>query len=191
MKKIVCFMLSMILIIGLVGCGSSKKADKVATSKPSKKIVTPVVNVINKNQSTATYDQYINVGVGDSYEKAVSVLGKPNKEVQSDNNVTYVWEGDNGKTISLVVENNKVTSKSESSLTEANASVTLDQFNQLKEGMTLEQAEAILGKGSMVYEEKTSEFDRKMYAYYNTDGSSIILNFRDGTLYSMSKNNIK
>lgn len=189
MKRFLCVILSAFLLFSVAGCNSSKDKKTTKTEAKSEE-KTSGVTVFHKDPCKATYDDYINVKSGSSYDDAVKILGKPNKAVLSSDNITYIWQGKDDKSISLVVKDKVVISKSESSLDSGNESVTIDQYNKLKEGMTLKEAEDILGKGSMIYEEKTDEFLRDMYAYYNEDGSSIILNFRDGKLYSMCQNNL-
>ena len=189
MKRFLCIVISAFLVFGTIGCNTSQK-EKNKKEKTTSEESTSNVTDFHRDPCKATYDDYINVKTGSSYDDAVKVLGKPNKAVSSSDSITYIWQGEGNKNISLIVKKKKVISKSESAIDPGNQAVTIEQYNKLKEGMTLNEVEDILGKGSMVYEEKTDDYLRNMYAYYNEDGSSIMVNFRDGKLYSMCQNNL-
>ena len=192
MKRVFCVVL-IASMIGMVGCGNNiehtESNEKTTTEAEESK---DVIEVLNEEVSKATYEDFINLKVGQTYKEVTDLLGEANKYVKSGNKETYVWEGEDGKGISVEVDQNDVViSKSQSNLKErCSANVNIDMFNQLQDGMTVEETQAILGEGKLTYEQKEDSFVKTMYAYYNEDNSSIILTFRDYKLYSKVKNNL-
>ena len=128
--------------------------------------------------------------MGVTYNEAVKSLGEPNKVIKQDEDYIYIWDCGDNKTISVVIRDGVVVSKSEGLLDSKSPQVTEDQYNKLKEGMAIEEAFDVLGVGILTSEEKTDDYVKKIYAYNNSDGSSLILTFRDDKLYSMSENRI-
>ena len=191
MKRVLSILLVVISLFTFCGCGSSKKSGKDNSTDTTKvEDKKEIIEVLNEEVKNISYDQYVNVKVGSKYKEVEKVLGEANKVKTVGDVKTYFWEGENDKGISLEVKDGVVISKSQSSLFEGNKEVTIDMYNQLKEGMSLDEVEGILGKGQLTMEEEEDGYLRTIYAYYNEDGSSIILNYRDGSLYSMSKNRL-
>jgi len=71
------------------------------------------------------------------------------------------------------------------------AEVTLDQFNNVKEGMTYEEAKAILGEGQIMSKTKIMDSTAIMYGWVNKNGSNMNAIFQDGTLTIKSQFNLK
>ena len=191
MRRVLSLVLVSVFLLCLCGCGSSnskKKDDEVNTSKVEESKET--IKVLNEELSNVSYDQYVNVKVGDKLKNVEKELGEANKVKSVGEVKTYSWEGEDGKGLSLEVKDGVVISKAQFNLSEGNNEVTIDMYNQLKEGMTQEEVEGILGKGQLTMEENADGYLRTMYSYYNENGSSLILNYRDGVLYSMSKNRL-
>lgn len=191
MRRVLSLVLVSVFLLCLSGCGSSKskkKDDEVNTSKVEESKET--IKVLNEELSNVSYDQYVNIKVGDKLNNVEKELGEANKVKSVGEVKTYSWEGEGGKGLSLEVKDGVVISKAQFNLSEGNKEVKIDMYNQLKEGMTQEEVEGILGKGQLTMEENTDGYLRTMYSYYNENGSSLILNYRDGVLYSMSKNRL-
>lgn len=193
MKKIIILLLSSFLIFSAIGCNSSSSSstDESSTSNEN----------VSKNEffhdavSQATYDDYLSLKVDQTYDDATKLLGDPNSATHDGDKTTYNWKAKNGGSISIVVENNIIISKSQGNLKTGYTTVTLEQFNKLTDNITLDEVKDILGDGKLILEENgsdgSSDFIKTMYAYYNDDLSNIILTFRDGKLYGKSNNNLK
>lgn len=191
MKKAVSIILSGLVLCSFMGCDSNSKKD--STKDEQSEIVEQEkdgITTYSEEISDANYEEFSKVEIGQTYDDIVNELGEPNQLVKSGEEYTYVWKCENDKAICVVVEDDVVTSKSQSISTIENANVTIDMYNQLEEGMTLEEVKAILGEGVITYEEKINGVNSSTYAYYNENRSSIIIDIRDGVLYSKCKNNI-
>lgn len=192
MKKVFNILLSAMLAVTMFGCGRDdvKVDDGKATENSSKDSNEDKITVLSEEQSDADYSEFEKVSMGVTYNEAVKSLGEPNKVIKQDEDYTYIWDCGDNKTISVVIRDGVVVSKSEGLLDSKSPQVTEDQYNKLKEGMAIEEAFDVLGVGILTSEEKTDDYVKKIYAYNNSDGSSLILTFRDDKLYSMSENRI-
>ncbi len=66
-------------------------------------------------------------------------------------------------------------------LPEGEAVITLEKFNRIQKGMTIEQVERVLGaSGKMIAENNSSDSVGKVYSWKNPQGSNAIVEFKDG-----------
>ena len=193
MKKIVSILLSAMLAVTMFGCGrdnvnvdDGKNTENASDSDKQEDTMT----ILSEEQSDANYGEFEKVSMGDTYDDAVETLGEANKVIKEDDRYTYIWDCGDDKTISIVIQNGVIVSKAEGLLDSESPEVTEEQYNKLKEGMSIDEAFDVLGVGVLTSEEKTDDYVKKIYAYNNSDGSSLILTFRDDKLYSMSENRI-
>lgn len=193
MKKVVSILLSAMLAVTMFGCGrdnvnvdDGKKTEDSSNSNKQEDTMT----ILSEEQSDANYKEFEKVSMGETYDDAVKSLGEPNKVIKEDDKYTYIWDCGDDKSISIVIKDGVIVSKAEGLLDSESPEVTEEQYNKLKEGMTIDEAFDVLGVGVLTSEEKTDDYVKKIYAYNNSDGSSLILTFRDDKLYSMSENRI-
>lgn len=193
MKKVVSILLSAMLAVTMFGCGrdnvnvdDGKKTEDSSNSNKQEDTMT----ILSEEQSDANYEEFEKVSMGETYDDAVKSLGEPNKVIKEDDKYTYIWDCGDDKSISVVIKDGVIVSKAEGLLDSESPEVTEEQYNKLKEGMTTDEAFDVLGVGVLTSEEKTDDYVKKIYAYNNSDGSSLILTFRDDKLYSMSENRI-
>lgn len=193
MKKVVSILLSAMLAVTMFGCGrdnvnvdDGKKTEDSSNSNKQEDTMT----ILSEEQSDANYKEFEKVSMGETYDDAVKSLGEPNKVIKEDDKYTYIWDCGDDKSISVVIKDGVIVSKAEGLLDSESPEVTEEQYNKLKEGMTIDEAFDVLGVGVLTSEEKTDDYVKKIYAYNNSDGSSLILTFRDDKLYSMSENRI-
>ena len=193
MKKVVSILLSAMLAVTMFGCGrdnvnvhDGKKTEDSSNSNKQE----DTMPILSEEQSDANYKEFEKVSMGETYDDAVKSLGEPNKVIKEDDKYTYIWDCGDDKSISVVIKDGVIVSKAEGLLDSESPEVTEEQYNKLKEGMTTDEAFDVLGVGVLTSEEKTDDYVKKIYAYNNSDGSSLILTFRDDKLYSMSENRI-
>ena len=75
-------------------------------------------------------------------------------------------------------------------LTGESTGITMEQYNQLQEGMTVEEVQAIAGSGTLTTEEQMDGYIRSFYSYRNDDDSTAVITYHDGKLYSKCQNNL-
>ena len=122
-------------------------------------------NLSAEEKKAATYDNFLKVEVGESYDDTVKELGEPNKLVTEGDTNTYFWTLENGGSISAIVEDGKIVSMSQGLLTGESTSITIDQYNKLQDGMTIEEVQAIAGSGTLTTEEQMDGYVRSFYSY--------------------------
>ena len=77
---------------------------------------------------------------------------------------------------------------SSSGLPEGETVVTLEKFNRIQKGMTIEQVEKILGSsGKVIAENNSSDSIGKVYSWKNTQGSNAIIEFKDGQVVAKAQ----
>jgi hypothetical protein len=69
--------------------------------------------------------------------------------------------------------------------------VTMDKYNQVKEGMTYEQVKAILGEGQIISQTKIINAESIMYEWINKDGSNMNGTFSGNKLQAKAQINLK
>ena len=193
MKKVIAVVTSAILCFSLVGCkGSNKKkeTDTANNETTTSTVAQKETKVFSEEKKAATYDNFLKVEVGESYDDTVKELGEPNKLVTEGDTNTYFGTLENGGSISAVVEDGKIVSMSQGLLTGESTSITIDQYNKLQDGMTIEEVQAIAGSGTLTTEEQMDGYVRSFYSYKNDDNSTAIITYHDGKLYSKCQNNL-
>lgn len=72
-----------------------------------------------------------------------------------------------------------------------NNKVTLEKYNQIETGMTLEEVEAILGEGTENASTEAGDVNIKSYQWINSDGSNIQIMFQDGKVNTKAQAGLK
>lgn len=70
--------------------------------------------------------------------------------------------------------------------------ITMAMYEQVKEGMTYEEVEAIMGsKGEELSRSKNGDFEAVMYSWKNSTGSNMVAMFQNGKLTTKSQFGLK
>lgn len=137
-----------------------------------------------------TYDMYHMINLDSTYEDVASALGDSGKaSVDGDVLKQYLWENEDGSNISVTFENNSATAKTQAYLgpyLRGKEKVTKKQFQKLKEGGSLEDAEKILGPGTETMRQVMSGEESVTYMWNNSDGSGISILFKNGKAADMN-----
>ena len=84
MKKVIAVVTSAILCFSLVGCKGSNKEKETDTANnetTTSTVAQKETKVFSEEKKAATYDNFLKVEVGESYDDTVKELGEPNKLV--------------------------------------------------------------------------------------------------------------
>ncbi|MEA5485237.1 MULTISPECIES: hypothetical protein [Pseudanabaena] len=66
--------------------------------------------------------------------------------------------------------------------------VTLEKFNRIQKGMTIEQVEKVFGKsGQVIAENNSNDSIGKVYSWKNPQGSNAIIEFKDGQVVAKAQ----
>lgn len=175
---------------------ASKKYDKkMDATKPTSNTAKTADK--KKENSKITYENFAKVQLGTKYEDVASTLGEGNESNPSEKDgirsSTYTWNGKNESRINIVIQNGVVTSKEQSGLNSGDAKVSLEKYNQVKEGMTYNEVKKIAGEGQIVSQIKITSIETVvfMYNWVNKDGSKMSATFTAGKLSAKTQFNLK
>lgn len=211
--------LSLVLIIMLfvvMGCsmlGSKTGEDKVDTPNPNNTEATgkssdsttdsDVPKTSSGDTAELTADKFSQLKNGMSYEDVVKILGSEGTQTSSSKFgktevSSYKWEGDKYQRVYATFKDNKMTSKTQSGLTDKSsenaetADISMDKFNQIKIGMNYEDVVKIIGsEGEQTSSSKFGSNELKSYAWKGTKYSRINATFRNGELSRKSQSGLK
>jgi len=156
------------------------------------------------DEGTLTKEKFEQIKEGMTYEEVVAIIGSEGT-VMSEigekgtkfHTVVFEFETDGFlSSATIMFQGGRLTNKSQFGLGGgADIEISLEQFNQLENGMTLEEVIAIVGgEGEIISEsgQKGSQFHTIMYSYKgNTLVSSVSLMFQGNKLQSKSQIGLK
>ncbi|WP_129582302.1 hypothetical protein [Miniphocaeibacter massiliensis] len=116
-------------------------------------------------------------------EEVDSILGEKGKEtLKSKRSTIYEYYGK----VQVTFRDDKLCGKNQSDLITSfvNASnhLSLKMFEQVKEGMSVDEVKDILGDGVLTSEDYLNNFTTSAYVYYGEDNTNIRISFNDGVV---------
>ena len=185
MKKVITFLFILALI--LAGCSQSggNQKDKSESERET------------ATQDTWKYnlEKYMQVKLGYTYGEVQIILGDPGENmVDNDRLKQFQWTNEDESIISVTFYDNKVTGKSQAylgPLLTGNKTVTLDMYNKLKEGMTLQEVTDILGPGTERMFVSVEGKEEVIMGWDNNDGSGISVTLFEGEVIKINKMMLK
>ena len=191
------WVLIIIFVIIIIPKGNSDTpANKPAPSSTDTKTEsTAKVETTNKPASKITYENFMKINMGAKLEDVNAIFGagkeSSSSEVGGIKTVLYSWNGPGVSNMNVTIQNGVVTGKAQAGLKSMDAKVTLDKYNQVKEGMTYDQVKAVLGEGQLSSQDKIMDIESIMYEWINKDGSNINGTFSGGKLQMKAQFNLK
>ena len=183
-KKIWFWVIIVILIAGIGGASGSSD-DTTSTNNQVAE------NTTKKEETKVNYDNFLKVQMGQTYEEVVAILGEGKESSSSEvNNVSgkmYTWSGKGIANMNVTLVNGVVTGKAQLGLSENKYDITLEKYNQVKEGMSYEEVKAILGEGVITSESKILDITSTMYTYAKKNGSNATFTFSGGKLQAKAQ----
>lgn len=169
---------------------ANKKSDN--PEKPSLTRSSPNQN----NSNEITIEKFKQLEPKMSYKKTVEILGSEGVQMSSSGSGDYKAEmykwGDNTEFIVVMFLNDKLTTKTQAGLSKnIIESLSLEKYNQLKDGMKYDEVVSILGEGeeqsvTEILGSKTTSYQWKGEGY-----SSITATFQNDKLNSKSQFGLK
>lgn len=168
---------------------SDNTADKPSLTRQSPKT--------EQNLKGITIDNFKKIEPKMSYEQTVEILGSEGEQMSSSGSgnyktESYKWSGSDNEYIIAIYMNDKLMTKSQSGLVKSiNESLTLEKYNQLKNGMNYEEVTAILGDGEE--QSMTEIFGSRVTSYqWKGEGfSSVTGTFQNGKMTSKAQFGLK
>ena len=152
--------------------------------------------ILKEEPSNITYEDFIKLNINGSYDDVIEQLGKPNKKLNANNSYKYdiyTWSTESNASIIISIDRyyNRVQMINEVDLTEEYTEISDENILKVKEGMTVKQVEEILGKGTLIYKERSLSNEFCCEYKYSNGKNYIILGFKEGklnTINSFDKN---
>lgn len=171
-------------------------ANKKSDQNSNRNTVVPTRSADTDSNNGLTMEKFKQLEPKMSYKKAVEILGSDGVQMSSSGSgdykaEMYKWGGDM-EFIVVMFLNDKLTTKTQAGLSKTiNESLTLEKYNQLKDGMKYDEVVAILGEGD---EQSVTEILGSKTTSYQWKGenySSVTASFSNGKLNSKSQYGLK
>lgn len=149
----------------------------------------------DNNNSKVSYDSFLNIKMGMSYEEVKNILGDGTEISTSDmrgkKTTLYEFEGKGISNITITLQDDCVTSKSQLNLINSSSNVSLDDYNKINIGMSYDKVKELLNEGQLITESSAQGYTSCIYSYINKDGSNANFTFEDNVLKVKSQYNLK
>lgn len=132
-----------------------------------------------------------------NYKQVVEILGGEGVEMSSSGSGAYKsqmykWSRSDTEFIIVLFLNDKLTNKTQTGLNKKiNESLTLEKYNQLKDGMKYEEVTAILGEGDEISKTDILGTSVATYQWKGEDFAYITISIQNGKVTSKSQFGLK
>lgn len=201
-KKWWFWVICLIVIFGLIGSQGGDNDKQTSNNDSGKQAA--ATNDTAKEQSKEepkeeatkiSYANFIKIQMGAKQSNVESILGKGTLDTSSEiggiKTEMYSWTGSGISNMNVTIQNGIVTGKAQMGLDSTYSDVTLEKFNQVKEGMTYEKVKAILGEGQLTSQSKIMDMESILYSWINKDGSNMNCSFSGDKMQMKAQFNLK
>ena len=133
--------------------------------------------------------------MGMSYDEVKNILGDgkeiSSSEISGINTTIYEYDGKGISNITVTLQNNSVTSKTQLGLKESNSNISLDDYNKINTGMSYDKVKELIGDGQLITESSIMNSTSYIYSYINEDGSNANFTFDNNGLTIKAQYNLK
>lgn len=182
-----------ILIILGTALGGNKGTSTSSNSGSSAKA--SGVSKKTADNKKYSFDKFMKVTMGMSYDQVKGILGDGTEESSTGSGdlktISYSWKNDDGSNMSVMLQGNKVITKSQAFLQSMDANVTMDKYNKISNGMPYDQVKGSLGEGQLISQSSILGSTAEIYSWMNKDGSNMNITFKDGKVESKAQFNLK
>ena len=196
---IIVVLVSFVSIINISG-SKNKQMDrnKEVASKSTENNDTASLTTNEKDSKKQdikiTYENFLNIKMGQSYEEVVALLGEgkeiSSSKVSSTKPTVYDWKETGISDMNITIQNNVVIAKSQLGLESMDAQITMDKYNQVQNGISYYELKEILGEGQILSQDKTNDVESIIYEYINQNESNANFTFSNGKLTGKSQFNL-
>jgi len=185
----------LIVMISALSSGGNEKADNAQETANTSSSNTDSKQTTKKQDTKITYDNFLNIKMGQSYDDVVALLGEGKESSSSDvggvKTIMYEWKGTGMGNLTVTIQGGVVTAKAQAFLQDPSAKITMDLYNKIENGMTYNQVKAILGEGELSSETKIMGSEAKIYSYINKDGTNANFTFTNDSMDAKAQFNLK
>lgn len=180
------------LLLSITACSSS--SGESGTSVNGNGNQTGASNATNASASTDTgvidNDKFSQIESGMTYEQVVSIIGSEGTEdttsqVGDITTTIYEWQSDSFGVATVTFQNDKVVNKTQVGMGDSSeATATMDKYNQVQTGMTLDQVTEIMGgEGQLESDTDVAGTSSQIYIWSGESlGSNMTVTLMNGTV---------
>lgn len=175
---------------------ANKKSDqntKTAATRPA----VPANQSNPTDSNGVTMEKFLQLESKSSYKKVVEIMGGEGVEMSSSGSgeyksQMYKWSNSDTEFIIVLFLNDKLTNKTQTGLNKKIFdSLTLEKYNQLKDGMKYEEVTAILGEGDEISRTDILGTSVVTYQWKGEDFAYITVSVQNGKVNSKSQFGLK
>ncbi|NNE98015.1 MAG: DUF3862 domain-containing protein [Pyrinomonadaceae bacterium] len=205
MKKTLSLVLAALMLV-VLGCslGGLGTKEEPAPTPVADKPDTGDSTSTDKPESTSSggsaavnYENFSKLKFDMSYDEAKGVMGGDGNETSSSKSgsyesKSYQWK-DGRKSVRARFRNGKLASRSQTGLTDSDGKADISQakFNEVKTGMSYDEAKKILGEGELVSESRIASTTLTSYIWKGPKYSSIRASFKNDELSNKYQSGLK
>lgn len=188
-----CGLLLAILVIAVAIAIAGAGGDDTETTNNKDNTSDNNIEQTNDNEGILTAEKFAQIQIGMTYEEVVDIIGTEGTVISESgtkgdpyHTVIYEFETDGRlAAANMTFQDGKLINKSQAGLGNSEVEITLEQFNQLENGMTKDKVFGILGGEGVITSESE---DTLMYSYNGTSlSANASLMFQDDKLISKSQ----
>lgn len=180
MKKMLVCLLCLLLLLLHTSCSQSSVVpeNEAPVEEPSQSTdPTPEPPSAVEDSRLFSLEKYFQILPGQSYQEVQGILGNPG-EIMVDNEhlKSFQWTNEDGSMISVNFYDDEMVSKAQAHLgplLEGGQRVTQNQFDNLQDGMTLEEVTSVLGPGTERVYSLNDGIEERIIGWENSDGGEI------------------
>jgi len=172
-------------------------ADKPDSGDTSTSSDEPTSTTSSSGSADVSYDNFNKLKFDMSYDEAKAVMGGDGNETSSTKSgnyesKSYQWKDDR-KSVRARFRNGKLASRSQTGLTDSDGKADISQakFNEIKTGMSYDEAKKVLGEGELTSESKLLNTTLTSYTWKGPKYSSIRISFKNGELTNKYQSGLK
>ena len=181
------FWIIVVMLVGVAGYGIGRSVSETKSREALTPIVTaidaqtPVETVQTDPESPVNYGNFLNIEMGSTYADVVKLVGEGSEMTSSEiagfKTVVYTWKTGLLRYMSVTIQGDAVVGKTQLGLLKADDKITLEMYNQTKEGMTYEEVKAVLGGGQLIAQTEIMGIGSMTYHWINGNVSNATLTF--------------
>lgn len=169
--------------------------EKQQEQSETKPVVTEKKVESKKDDNKITYENFLSIGMNQSYEEAKAILGEgvesSSSELGGIATKMYTWKGKGISNMNMTIQDGIVVGKAQFGLNKNNHGITLEKYSSINEGMTLEEVNSILGEGELTSQTQIMDLECSIYSWMNKDGSNCDITFQSGVVNMKSQFGLK
>ena len=201
--RLLFWILVVIISVSLIasGCGSQGESQPAADASEATTDATKTSEATTAKATEAdvagkvSYENFMSIEMGSKLSDIEAILG-PGSEMSSSEaggikTVMYQWSDSGLNNIVLTIQNDELTGKAQAGFVKGTEKVTMDMYNQVKEGMSYDEVVSILGEGTLSSQTSIMGMESTIYTWGNVIGGYMTCTFTGDEVSLKAQSNLE